>query len=101
MTHGQAKIGMKIQVHLRDTKTGLSGVVESYWPYGKDGLRYQYGDGNYGCDCNRICFLADVNAEFDALEDLPDGCNSGPNRIAIDKIEDETGRLLYTDGWRA
>jgi hypothetical protein len=90
---------VKLSVHLRDTKTGLSGVLEQEWEYDEDGVIYQYDQGNYGCDCNRSCFLAEANPAFDDDEDDID-CNSGPNRVAIDRIENERGALLYSDTWR-
>ena len=36
---------MKLSVHLRDTKTGLSGVLEQEWEYDEDGVIYQYRPG--------------------------------------------------------
>ena len=92
---------MKIKLYLRDTQTGLSGVVEHNWILEPYSVSYHYDEGNYGCDDNRVIFLASVNPEFDALDDVEDSCNIGPNRVAIDKIEDENGCILYSDEWRS
>jgi hypothetical protein len=84
---------MKVRIHVRDTVTGLTGVKEWGWDYAEHGLRYYFGAGNYSCDDNRSYLLIDANPAYD--EEL--GCNAGPNRIAVDKIEDEHGRVIYTD----
>lgn len=56
----------KIRVTLRDTQTGDEGVYEydnepDPDPAGEDpfhGDEYLWTDGNFGCDCNRLLFIA-------------------------------------------
>jgi hypothetical protein len=81
-----------IRVHLRDTVTGTAGVHVQAWPHDDDALRYQFTDGNYGCDCNRSNFLCEAGGD-----DLDLPCNGAANRIIVEKIEDEHGRVLYRD----
>ena len=84
-----------IFVHLRDTETGDAGVLEM--PYDArhlDNLPYMFTDGNYGCDCNRSNFLAQA---IDGAYDTDLDCNWGPIRVAIDRIVDANGELLYRD----
>lgn len=89
---------MKLFAHLRDTVTGDHGVCESeVEEQYLDNQAYLWGQGNYSCDCNRICFLAEVNPSWDKAVDIEPDCNSGPNRIALDRLVDESGNVLYKD----
>lgn len=85
-----------ILVHLRDRVTGMEGVLPFKTP-DLDCLDYMWGMGNYSCDCNRICFLAEANPAWaEAVDDEID-CNSSHPRIVVDRITDMHGTVLYRD----
>ena len=89
---------MKIFAHLRDSVTGDQGVYEyDLDPQYLDNQPFLWGHGNYSCDCNRTCFLAEVNRAWDEATDTEPDCNSGPNRIVLDRLTDESGSVLYRD----
>ncbi len=89
---------MRLFAYLRDVVTGEQGVYEyDVDPKYLDGQPFLWGDGNYSCDCNRICFLAEVNADWDEATVIEPDCHRGPNRIALDRLVDEHGTMLYRD----
>lgn len=92
---------MRIHIHYRDTQTGITGEVSQDWPGDTNdpgdlvGLRYYFGEGNFGCDDNRSYdLMRGSGGKYD--EELD--CNRpNKNRIAIDKITDDDGKILYRD----
>lgn len=81
---------MKTEAHLRDTRNGRTAVYHDEWPDRfPDGSRpdagnvsFQWLDGNYGCDCNRLHFLCEALG----IDDETIECNTGENVIALDKL---------------
>lgn len=72
------------RVRIRCNATGEVRVVssafdwerESSWEDWRDGLVFQWTDGNFGCDCNRELFFRDAGGEefdADAVQCLPSG----------------------------
>jgi hypothetical protein len=96
---------MKIFVSLRDTLFGHHAIIEHAWPYDDgEGVDYQYGLGNYSCDCNRSLFLygaLDIEDPYTDPQrpwrDAERPCSNSRPTIAIDAIRDEQGLLLYRD----
>jgi len=86
---------MKIDVYLRDTRNGKTGVYHSPcdWentPEELEHIEYMFTEGDWSCDCNLGAFLYGDDND----PDLP--CHS--NVIAIDKITNrETGEVLFED----
>lgn len=91
-----------LDIHLRDTQTGEVVVYHNTYPIPEPDLHesstlYIWEEGNYSCDCNRSLFFhrakhpdADPNDPEIKLD-----CNTGDNRIIIDKIVvRETGEVL-------
>lgn len=87
---------MKIAIHLRDTRTGRTGIKEMDWgqctPTGERheelyAIESMFTEGNYSCDDNRAKFLYGADTEWP--------CSEG--KIAVDKIADlDTGEVLFT-----
>ena len=79
---------MKIDVYLRDTRTGYTNVYHENddEPF----VDYGWSEGNFSCDCNRSILLYPEDEE----KELP--CGNGT--IVIDKIvRTDTGEILYTE----
>ena len=77
---------------MRDTKTGREAVVHEDKNRTPESIAYYFGFANGSCDCNRGSWLEEA---LDEDLDLLDDCGSG--RIAIDKIVDERGTVIYSD----
>jgi hypothetical protein len=78
----------QITLHLRDTETGETGTETLPWLQDDESLRLYFTGGNGSCDCNRSNWLNG--------SDLP----CGEDRIALDRVVDEYGRVLYRDADR-
>lgn len=85
----------KLKFRLLDTKTGVQKDYVDITPYDEDGAGclYQWGEGNYSCDCNRSLFL------YDHAEDKEYPCNIGKSVIVVKEVWDaNTGELIFEDG---
>ena len=85
-----------IEVHLRDTLTGKTGVYPCTGQTSEFNSHfddYLWTDGNYGCDHNRALFLYGWDDDT-ANDDEVFNCVS--QRILIDKIvRTDTGETVY------
>lgn len=54
-------------------------------------VEYIWGDGNYGCDCNRALFFARAGGEEDPV-DIP----CGETAFDVEVIDATSGTVIYT-----
>lgn len=90
---------MKVEAHLRDTRDGRTCVYLDPWrdtfpdgtPVEPHNVIFQWLEGNWSCDCNRICFLEstiDIESWRQRYTDPDSHPCSGAldNVIALDKL---------------
>jgi hypothetical protein len=68
--------------------------------YGKDGFYdgpdYQWGGGNYSCDCNRVLFWhRAAGQEPPPDEETPCSPLTGPVRFPVRKVTDDSGAVVF------
>ena len=75
---------MSLEVHLKDTVTGFERVyVDNYEWDDESVVLFQYFEGNYSCDCNRLYFLWD----WGRIDGGPDEIDcAAENRIEITRL---------------
>ena len=71
-----------VLVHIRKNETGEIRIYKDYLYLDEDNFPdlFVWGDGNYGCDCNRRLFFARVN---DEEEDWESGCSETEYSVRI------------------
>jgi hypothetical protein len=90
---------MKVLAHLRDTHTGRTCVYEDPWrdtfpdgtPVEAHNVIFQWLEGNWSCDCNRLSFLEHTlnPAAWPILRKIlygDQGCPCGHDRVELDKL---------------
>jgi hypothetical protein len=97
---------MKISITIRDNQSGEVAVYHdphewSGWDDERDvfyQIDWMFGEGNYGCDCNRVLFfVAGKTGRYPELKEAEIAC--GKDRYTILKIENAaTGERVYADG---
>lgn len=86
----------KYTAHITKLSTGETRLKEFkiYSEDAEDELRYMWGDGNYGCSCNRGIFWEG----FDVIPDdyTRESCSDGYEHYHV-KCIGEDGSVLYED----
>lgn len=82
-----------VRVWIRRASDGLVRVYldDSWKDPDADAVRWQWSEGNYGCDCNRALFFARAGGEPDPDVECSDG------RYRVEKIVDATGVVVYSE----
>lgn len=93
---------MKFTITLKNNTTGEEKIhIDDYdykddpsgYPSAWEHFSYQWGDGNFGCDCNRFLFMYGR----DKYEEEERECSSG--KINLIKIVDNEGQEYSIDGF--
>lgn len=88
------------KVRIRRVADGVVRVYECEEYEWEDGFNavYQWGEGNYGCDCNRASFFEEAGNE-DWTEKTQRPC--GHTAYVVEEVRIvETGEVVYSDSWR-
>lgn len=84
---------VRYDVHITYLPTGEMRVYKETYPFDREGLEFQYGEGNYSCDCNRQLF-------FDRAAGKPERnphALCSPYNLYRVKILDSDGVTVYED----
>lgn len=104
---------MKIDVHITRVETGetrvyhddfeWTGYSPEQFPWMDDhspdvGAKFQWAEGNYSCDCNRVLFFERViNPQYDTAEDDPNDVPCGEGLFRVKIVEHGTDRIIYEE----
>jgi hypothetical protein len=99
---------MLIDVHITEVATGETRVYHDDHPWeghthvmgvstAEDAVSFQWGEGNYACDCNRTLFFGWAATPWkQGDQNDPDReCSDGAYRVKI--TERGTDRVIYED----